>query len=93
MTREEQIIEAAKAKEEETGFCELVKSPVSRGVDSACGIGFIEGAVWADEHPKENIKKLKEDIAYLEKTIKVLKERLQFEIENKHKHFDNYLDK
>lgn len=51
MTREEQIVEAAKAKEEETGFCELVKSPVSRGVDSACGIGFIEGAVWADEHP------------------------------------------
>lgn len=51
MTREEQIVEAAKAKEEETSFCELVKSPVSRGVDSACGIGFIEGAIWADEHP------------------------------------------
>ena len=52
MTREEQIVGAAKAKQEETEFCELVKSPVSKGVDSAFGIGFLEGAVWADEHPK-----------------------------------------
>jgi len=51
MTREEQIVEAAKAKEKETGFGELVKSPVSRGVNSAYGIGFLEGAEWADEHP------------------------------------------
>lgn len=51
MTREEQIVEAAKAKEKETGFCELVKNPVSRGVNSAYGIGFLEGAEWADKHP------------------------------------------
>ena len=59
MTREEQIVEGAKARGEETGFCELVKSPVSRGVDSAVGIGFIEGAVWADKHPSEEIQRLK----------------------------------
>lgn len=53
MTRERQIVEAAKAKEKETGFSELVKSPVSKGVNSAYGIGFIEGATWADEHPKQ----------------------------------------
>jgi len=53
MTREEQIVKAAKAKEEKTDFCELVKSPVSRGVNSAFGIGFLEGAVWADENPKQ----------------------------------------
>ena len=53
MTREEQIVEAAKAKGEETEFCELVKSRVSRGVNSAFGIGFLEGAVWSDKHPKQ----------------------------------------
>lgn len=47
---------------------------------------FKLGAKWSDENPKE-------DIAELKKTIKVLKERLQFEVENKHKHFDNYLDR
>ena len=52
MKRGQQIVGAAKAKEQETEFCELVKSRVSRGVDSAFGIGFIEGAVWADENPK-----------------------------------------
>lgn len=59
MTREEQIVGAAKAKEKETEFCELVKSRVSRGVDSAFGIGFIEGAVWADEHPNDEVLKLR----------------------------------
>ena len=47
---------------------------------------FKLGAEWSDENPKE-------DIAELKKTIKALKERLQFEMENKHKHFDNYLDR
>ena len=59
MTREEQIVGAAKAKEKETEFCELVKSRVSRGVDSAFGIGFIEGTVWADEHPNDEVLKLR----------------------------------
>jgi hypothetical protein len=59
MTREEQIVGAAKAKEKETEFCELVKSRVSKGVDSAFGIGFIEGAVWADEHPNDEVLKLR----------------------------------
>lgn len=56
MTKQEeirgrQICEAAKKNGAETEFCELVKSPLSRGVNSASGIGFIEGAVWADKNP------------------------------------------
>ena len=58
MTREEQIVGAAKAKEKETEFCELVKSRVSRGVDSAFGIGFIEGAVWADAWWRKRISSI-----------------------------------
>jgi hypothetical protein len=45
MTREEQIVEAAKNSEKQMGF------DVPRGVISPYTIGFLEGAVWADEHP------------------------------------------
>lgn len=51
MTRNEEIVLAAKAAEKSTGFGELVHSKESRGVNSAYGIGFLEGAVWSDEHP------------------------------------------
>ena len=57
MTRQEQIVYAAKASEKGTGFGEVVKSPVSRGVNSAYGIGFIEGAVWADQTMLEKVCK------------------------------------
>ena len=47
MTREEQIINAAKTFEKKEGFSPIVKK--ARGVNSAWGIGFLEGAVWADK--------------------------------------------
>lgn len=48
MTREEQIIQAAKQEEKKIGFAQIVKE--AKGVNSAYGIGFLEGAKWADEH-------------------------------------------
>lgn len=48
MTRQEQIIEAAKQEEKKLGFAQIVKD--AKGVNSAYGIGFLEGAKWADEH-------------------------------------------
>lgn len=57
--KEERKIEIVKAAAEhgnETGqFCDLVHSPLSNGVDSGYGIGFIEGAVWADRTMIENV--------------------------------------
>lgn len=50
MTREEEIIQAAKQKEKESEFTQIVKS--AKGVNSSYGIGFLEGAEWADEHPR-----------------------------------------
>lgn len=46
MTREEQIVNAAKDSEKQIGL--------SGGV-SSYGIGFLEGATWADEHSKEGL--------------------------------------
>ena len=49
---DEEIVNAAKSKGEERSpecFCDLVHSKKSRGVNSAFGIGFIEGAVWCRE--------------------------------------------
>ena len=54
MTREEEIVKAAKEFENRSWFSDIVHSKVSRGVDSAFGIGFIEGAVWADENPQNS---------------------------------------
>ena len=51
MTRKEQIIQAAKQAEKEDGFTQIVKG--ARGVNSAYGIGFLEGAEWADKHSIE----------------------------------------
>lgn len=48
MTRKEEIIQAARQREKEVGFTQIVKD--AKGVNSAYGIGFLEGAVWADEH-------------------------------------------
>ena len=44
---DEQIVEAAKSAGKKTEFGKLVRSKVSRGVNSAYGIGFLEGAEWA----------------------------------------------
>lgn len=46
---------AAKEHEKQTGFYDLVKSPLSKGVNSAYGVGFIEGCVWADTHPSNEL--------------------------------------
>ena len=51
MTRKEQIIHAAKQAEKKLGFAQIVKD--AKGVNSAYGIGFLEGAKWADEHSIE----------------------------------------
>lgn len=53
MTREEEIINSAKEHGKQTFFCDLVKSASSKGVNSAYGLGFIEGAVWADNNPSQ----------------------------------------
>ena len=42
---DKEIIERAKEAEKRTGFGKLVHSPISKGVNSAFGIGFIEGMV------------------------------------------------
>ena len=42
---DKEITERAKEAEKRTSFGELVHSPLSRGVNSAYGIGFIEGMV------------------------------------------------
>ena len=42
---DKEIVEKAKEAEKRTGFGELVHSPISKGVNSAYGIGFIEGMV------------------------------------------------
>lgn len=43
---DEDIVSAAKTTGAEKGFCYLVQSRKSSGVNSPYGIGFIEGAVW-----------------------------------------------
>lgn len=42
---DKEIVERAKEAEKRTGFGELVHSPISKGVNSAFGMGFIEGMV------------------------------------------------
>ena len=46
MTRREETIQVIKQKEKEVGFTQIVKE--AKGVNSAYGIGFLEGAEWAD---------------------------------------------
>ena len=43
---DEMIVAAAKEHGQHTEFKKIVGSPISRGVNSAYGIGFLEGAVW-----------------------------------------------
>ena len=59
---DKEIIERAKAAENRTGFGELVHSPISRGVNSAYGIGFIEGMVeYRNSLQEKNISKIWHD--------------------------------
>lgn len=59
----EQIVEAAKAAEKKTEFGELVHSKISRGVNSAYGIGFLDGAEWTRGQMMKEAKETKENIA------------------------------
>ena len=59
MTRKEEFIRTARRKEKEVGFSQFVHE--ARGVNSAYGIGFLEGAEWADNHPNltwEDVRKI-----------------------------------
>lgn len=49
MTIDKIIIEEAKKREKQSIFSDLAKSIQSRGVWSAYGVGFIDGAVFATE--------------------------------------------
>lgn len=53
MSRKEEILQEAKRKEKEIGFSPLVKN--ANGINSAYGIGFIEGVEWADLNPDEQM--------------------------------------
>lgn len=71
MTREEQIIQAAKNAEKEVGFNPIVMR--AKGVNSAYGIGFLEGAEWADAHlwhPAEG-----DDLPELEREVVVFTQK------------------
>ena len=54
---DEEIINAAKEHEQGFGFGRLVNSKVSRGVNSAYGIGFLEGAEWLRQQIMNKYKK------------------------------------
>lgn len=61
--KNELIVEAAKSAEMKTEFGELVHSEISRGVNSAYGIGFLDGAEWARGQMMKEAKETKENIA------------------------------
>ena len=54
MTREEQILNAAlDAGKQPLPIGKIWNSPLGNRVMSAYEIGFLDGAEWADEHPKQ----------------------------------------
>lgn len=58
MKRDEEIVNIAKQKEESQVFCDIVEY-------SAYGVGFIEGAKWADKSMIERARKWLEKELYL----------------------------
>ena len=65
---DKEIIERAKEAEKRTCFGELVNSPISKGVNSAFGIGYIEGMVeyrnsMQKEPVSENLMSVAEEYA------------------------------
>ena len=62
---DKEIVERAKKAEKRTGFGELVHSPISKGVNSAFGIGFIEGMVeYRNSLQEEPVSEELDDAAY-----------------------------
>ena len=65
MTRQEEIRqEALKAEKEEFPRCAGDKENSFHGVNSAYGLGFVDGALWADENPKSPWISVKESLPY-----------------------------
>ena len=65
MTRQEEIrLEALKAEKEEFPRCAGDKENSFHGVNSAYGLGFVDGALWADENPKSPWISVKESLPY-----------------------------
>lgn len=62
MTRIEEIVKEAKHREKEEGFTQLVKD--TKGICSAYGIGFLEGAEWADKTMIDKVCEWLEDNIY-----------------------------
>ena len=65
MSREEQIRqEALKAEKEKFPRCAGDKENSFHGVNSAYGLGFVDGALWADTNPKSPWINVKDDLPY-----------------------------
>lgn len=72
MTRKEEIIQAAQQAEKEVGFIQIVKD--TKGVNSAYGIGFLEGAKWADNNlwkdaQGDNLPEINREVVVLVKSL------------------------
>lgn len=89
MTREERIVKAAKDAEKQMGF--------GKGIPSSYGIGFLEGAIWADEHPdlysvtRKAVKRERKHI--LDKVCQWLEENMEDYTEYYDFDIDDYDDK
>ena len=62
MTKEEIRQEALKAEKEVFPRCAGDKENIFHGVNSAYGLGFVDGALWADENPKSTWISVKESL-------------------------------
>ena len=62
MTREEIRQEALKAEKEKFPRCAGDKENSFHGVNSAYGLGFVDGALWADANPKSPWISVKDDL-------------------------------
>ena len=63
MTRQEEIRqEALKAEKEEFPRCAGDKENSFHGVNSAYGLGFVDGSLWADNNPKSPWISVKENL-------------------------------
>lgn len=64
MTKEEIRQEALKAEKEEFPRCAGDKENSFNGVNSAYGLGFVDGALWADNNPKSYWISVDDDLPY-----------------------------
>lgn len=62
MTREEIRQEALKAEKEKFPRCAGDKENSFHGVNSAYGLGFVDGALWADANPKSHWISVHDDL-------------------------------